>query len=205
MPTGDAIPHGFKPVRFDFDSLNVDVKTMVNMYLLQVFTAIFAYEKGINFVTQPDVELYKREMSLIDPQKLPDKKSITPTELVVKISNHLQLKPKTRFLEVICYWYLNDDFKNLLGKLLKNAFPQLEALVFTGSDWNHHSYQAANRNEDTLFIILTKSDYEHHIDGVSDLILENNIKTIQKIAYATHQTLHDKALLLNVNEDTFIS
>jgi hypothetical protein len=88
---------------------------------------------------------------------------------------------------------------------LKNAFPQLETLVFTGSDWNHHSYQAASKNEDTLFIILTKSDYEHDIDGVSELILENNIRTIQKIAYATHQTLHERALIFKVNEVAFIS
>jgi phosphomannomutase/glucose-6-phosphate isomerase len=205
LPTGEAIPPGFEQVRFDFDSLNVDVKTMVNMYLLQIFTAIFAYEKGINFVTQPEVELYKREMNIIDPQKLPNNEPVTPTELVAKIKNHLQLKPKTRFLEVICYWHLNDDFNNLLDKLLKNAFPQLETLVFTGSDWNHHSYQAASKNEDTLFIILTKSDYEHDIDGVSELILENNIRTIQKIAYATHQTLHERALIFKVNEVAFIS
>jgi len=205
LPTVEAMPSGFEPVRFDFDSPNVDVKTMVNMYLLQIFTAIFAYEKGINFVTQPDVELYKREMNLIDPQRLPDNEPITPTELVAKIGNHLQLKPKTIFIEVICYWHLNNDLKNLLHKLFEKAFPQLETLVFTGSDWNHHSYQAASRNEDTLFIILTKCDYEGYIDGVSKLILENNIKTIQKIAYATHQTLHDKALIFKVNEVTFIS
>ncbi|MCX6656748.1 MAG: hypothetical protein NTY03_16755, partial [Candidatus Bathyarchaeota archaeon] len=86
----------------------------------------------------------------------------------------------------------------------KNAFPQLDIFVFTGSDWNHHSYQAASRNKDTLFIILTTSDYEHYIDGVSEFILENNINTIQKIAYATHQTLHDKAFIFKVNEATFI-
>ena len=53
-------------------------------------------------------------------------------------------------------------------------------------------------------IILTKSDYEHRIDGVPELILVNNIKTIRKIAYATHQTLHDRAILFKVNEVTFI-
>ena len=204
LQTGEAVPHGFEPIRFDFDSSNVDVKTMVNMHLLQVFTAIFAYEKRINFVTQPDVELYKREMNLIDPQKISSNEQVTPTELLVKIRDHIQLKPKTRFLEGICYWHLKDEFKNLLRKLLKNAFPQLETLVFTGSDWNHHSYQAASRNEDTLFIILTKSIYEHHIDGVSELMLMNNIETIQKIAYATHQTLYYKALLFKVNEEAFI-
>jgi phosphoglucomutase len=205
LATGEGIPPGFEPVRFDFDSPNVDVKTMVNMYLLQIFTAIFAYEKGINFVTQPDVELYKREMNFIDPQMLPDNVAITSTELVAKIRNHLQLKPKTRFLEVICYWHLDNDFKNLLSKFLKNAFPQMETLVFTGSDWNHHSYQAASRNEETLFIILTKSDYEHFINGIPELILRNNISTIQKIAYATHQTLHDRALIFKINEVRFIS
>ena len=204
LPTGGSIIPGFEPVRFEVDSPNLDVKTMVNMYLLEVFTAIFAYEKRINFVTQPDVELYKREMNLIDPQKLPIIELVTPTGLVAKIRNHIQLKPQIRFLEVVCYWYLRDDFKNLLRKRLNSAFPELETLVFAGSDWNHHSYQAASRNENTLFIILTKSVYERRIDGVSEPILLKNIDTVQNIAYATKNTLHDRALLFKVNEPTFI-
>ncbi len=204
LPTGGSIIPGFEPVRFEVDSPNLDVKTMVNMYLLEVFTAIFAYEKRINFVTQPDVELYKREMNLIDPLKLPIIELVTPTGLVAKIRNHIQLKPQIRFLEVVCYWYLRDDFKNLLRKRLKSAFPELETLVFVGSDWNHHSYQAASRNRNTLFIILIKSVYEHRIDGVSEPILMKNIDTVQNIAYATNNTLHDRALLFKVNEPTFI-
>jgi hypothetical protein len=205
LHAGEPIPHGFKPVQFDVDSPNLDVKTMVNMYLLEVFTAIFAYEKRINFVTQPDVELYKREMNLVDLQKLPKIEPITFSELVTKIRNQLQMKPKIRFLEVVCYWYLREDFKNLLCKRLNNSFPKLEALVFTGSDWNHHSYQAASKNEDTFFIMLTKSDYEKRINGFSESILVKNIDTIQKIAYATNQTLHDRAVLFKVDEATFIS
>jgi hypothetical protein len=155
-------------------------------------------------VTQPDVELYKKEMNLIDPQTLPYNEPVTYPEFMARIREQLQRKPWTRFLEIICYWHLNDDFKNRLYKRLKNTFPEQETLVFTGSDWNHHSFQAASRNEDTLFIILTKSKYEHQIEGVSELILINNIKTIQQIAYATYRTLHDKSILLKVNEDEFI-
>jgi phosphomannomutase len=204
LTRGKGIPPEFEPVSFDFDTTNVDVKTMLSMHLLQVFTAIFAFEKGINFVTQPDVEIYKREMNLIDPQKLPNNEQVTYNELLAEVSNHLKNKPKKRFLEVVCYWHLRDEFKNLLSNQLKNAFPELETLVFTGSDWNHHSYQAASRNEDTLFIILTKNQYEPHIEGVSDSTLTNNINSIQKIAYATYQTLQDKALLLKINEYDFI-
>lgn len=66
---------------------------------------------------------------------------------------------------------------------------ELEILVFSGSDWNHHSYQAASKNQDTLYVFLIKKEYVDHIDGISEHTLRNNAKTLQKIALATQKTL----------------
>jgi hypothetical protein len=202
---GEASPPGFEPLMIDVESSDIDVKLMVCMYLLQVFTAIFAYEKGINFVNQPDVELYKRAMNLVDQLTLPTSEPVTYSELIAKIGSIIQVKPGTRFLEVICYWHLRNDVKEWLRKRLRVEFPEMEILVFTGSDWNHHSYQAASRSKNTIFILLTKSNYEQKIEGISKSILENNIDTLRTIAYATQQTLKDKAILLTVNDANFIS
>lgn len=201
----EATPPGFEPLMIDVESSDIDVKLMACMYLLQVFTAIFAYEKGINFVNQPDVELYKCAMNLVDQQTLPTSEPATYSGIITKIGNILHVRPGTRFLEVICYWHLRNEEKDSLRKRLRMDFPEMEILVFTGSDWNHHSYQAASRSEDTIFILLTKRNYVEHIKGISESIIMNNIDTIQRIAYATQQTLKDKAILLAVLDENFIS
>lgn len=182
-------------------SSNILVEAMLNMYFLQVFIAIFAYYKGINFVTQPEVEIYKKKMKEMSSGRMPRADRVATAELVERIEKLLQRHPNTKFLEVVCYWHLKDAERNSLRQNLKVAFPSKENLVFKGSDWNHHSYQAASRNEDTLFVVLTKDSYEHQIKGIQKKTLEENISTLRTIAYATYETLKEKAGFIEVKGD----
>jgi len=111
------------------------------------------------------------------------------TELIERTKKLLQHKPQVKFLEVACYWHLTEERRNHLNQTLKAAFSDKQIFVFPGSDWNHHSYQAASWNEDTLFILLTKCDYEQQVEGISAQTLRKNTDTLRTIAYATYETL----------------
>ena len=100
------------------------------------------------------------------------------------------------FIEVVCYWYLPDEQRQAIMDHLREKCPGKTVLVFEGSDWNHHSYQAATMNDETLFVVLTKDRYLEHVEGIPDETLQENTKNLLDIAYATYETLKDKAVYL---------
>ena len=101
---------------------------------------------------------------------------------------------------MVCYWHLKEERRNHLKQTLQAAFPDEQIFVFLGSDWNHHSYQAASWNEDTVFILLPKCDYEKQVEGISVQTLRKNNDTLRTIAYATYETLSEKAEYFEVEE-----
>ena len=204
LSDGETVPTGFESIQLNVNSPVNIVNLMVSMYLLEVFAAIFAYEQRINFVNQPAVDLYKREMSAVKSENLLENEFITYNDLVSMIKKKILLIPGIKFIEVVCYWH-SIGLKEKLSIKIRQNFPELDVLVFSGSDWNHHSYQAASKNQDTLYLILIKHAYEHNIDGVSDLTLRNNAMTLQKIAIATQRTLSEKAILARVDEQNLTS
>jgi hypothetical protein len=191
----------FEPVDFQIDSSEPVLKMMLIMHILELFIAVFAYHKGINFVTQPEVDIYKRKMKEASIEDIPKTEKVTIEKLPEMIKNTLQPNATKRFLEVVCYWQLKEEERDHLYRLLRAAFSEKNILVFAGSDWNHHSYQAASRNEDTLFIILTKDSYKDDVEGISNYTLQRNIQTLKTIAYATYSTLKQKSGFFEVSSE----
>jgi hypothetical protein len=189
----EELPDDFEPVDFQIASPEPVLRMMLRMYLLEVFVAVFAYYRGINFVTQPEVDVYKRKMKEASAQNIPRTEKVTERELVERTRGLLQSNVAKRFLEVICYWQLEEDERSHFSRFLRAAFPEKEILVFAGSDWNHHSYQAASKNDETFFLILIKDSYEQEIEGISDDTLQRNVRTLKTIAYATYSTLIHKS------------
>ena len=198
--TREARSLDFAPVEFKGSSGNAVVDTMVNMYLLQVFVAVFAYYRGVNFVTQPEVEVYKKKMTEVSSMTIPRQEKVSLDELGKNLKTISGLTQDKRFIEAVCYWYLTTEQRASLRSTLMDAFPRKEVIVFAGSDWNHHSYQAASKNQDTLFLILTKSEYALSVEGIPGKTLEVNIDTLRTIAYATYETLKDKAANFEISE-----
>ncbi len=152
---GDKLP--------DFYTINLSDQLAVSLYQAQILVASIAYFKNINFVNQPSVEKYKKlinsEISLDDIKK----------DLILD---------NFKFVEIICYWALSDEEKEQIKIEYQSKYPDKIILLFEGSDWNHHSFQAAVDNPETLFCLLTKS-----VDPILD-----------KIALATHKTLEGKSI-----------
>jgi glucose-6-phosphate isomerase len=182
----------FSLINFDMEIDNPLVHLMSLMCYLEFFVACFAYFKRINFVNQPYVEKYKQKM-----QELREREMLTPRKLdleglVGQIKK--RLRPSIKFLEAVLYFHPHNDFAKDLKRYLEGQFPEKKSLVFSGSDWNHHSYQAAYLDKSTLYIILSQENYYKDVLSIRKNLLQKNINTLQKIAYATYQTLQDKSL-----------
>ncbi|MFC1658798.1 GNAT family N-acetyltransferase [Candidatus Omnitrophota bacterium] len=163
---------------------------MQTAYYLQVFVALLSYYYGINFVTQDQVEIYKKKMRELEEAEIPPAEEISLPELVQQIQN--SLTKEHRFVEAVFYAHQSQEYIDYLQEYLQRHLSQ-RVLVFIGSDWNHHSYQAASRNEDTLFVILTKKEFLNQVEGVKQETLGQNIKDLRVITYATYETIKDKA------------
>ncbi|MBM3252527.1 MAG: hypothetical protein FJZ11_07115, partial [Candidatus Omnitrophica bacterium] len=175
------------------------VSMMQAAYFLQVFVATLSYHYGINFVTQPMVEIYKKKMRELAEAEIPPAQEASKEELAQRIRE--KLTAQTKFIEVVVYAHRHQDEIDALERYLQAQFEQ-KVIVFIGSDWNHHSYQAAAANQDTIFVILTQKDFLSQIEGIFGETLEQNIKDLRIITYATYETLKDKALYLAVEDDS---
>ncbi len=198
VTSSDFVPDGFEKLYFNVTHPNIICRAMVIMYLLQLFVALFSFEKGINFVNQPEVESYKSEMKEVPLIERPEGGKINALRLVDELKSSNIIK-QVKFLEVVSYWYLQEEERKNIRQTLAVAFPGKEIFVFAGSDWNHHSYQAASKNMDTLFIILIKGTYESKVKGISKEVIMENTNVLKRIAKATFKTLKQKAIFLVVN------
>ncbi|MGD9014825.1 MAG: glycosyltransferase, partial [Candidatus Omnitrophota bacterium] len=193
----EELPNFFTSIDAPSSENNV-LAMMQATYFLQIIVALLSYSYAINFVTQEQVEIYKRKMRELEAAEIPQAEEVSLPELIKAIQNRLIEKHK--FIEVVFYAQRSQEYINLLQDYLQQHLSQ-RVLVFIGSDWNHHSYQAAYNNQDTLFVILTQKEFLNHIQGVKPETLEQNIKDLRIITYATYETLKDKALYLALRSD----
>jgi len=77
---------------------------------------------------------------------------------------------------------------------LRQKFPQVSFSLFEGSDWNHHSYQAAFCDPHTLYVILTKHTYNCDVERMAFETAQKNTRVLRAISFATYTTIQDKAV-----------
>ncbi|MCM8820022.1 MAG: hypothetical protein NC925_04410, partial [Candidatus Omnitrophica bacterium] len=78
--------------------------------------------------------------------------------------------------------------------------PNKIIFVFVGSDWNHHSYQAAFADKNTFYVFLIPHAFNTNIVPFKSDTLEKNIHTLKIICKATYVTLKDKSVLFSVSD-----
>ncbi|MBN2484274.1 MAG: hypothetical protein JXD21_08775 [Candidatus Omnitrophica bacterium] len=187
---------GFLPVALDAPDKDPFLYLMLLMHFLQVFVGCFAYLKGINFVNQPCVETYKKMMRQLQdkPPAVPEKVDLT--RLIKAIADRLM--PEQSFIEVVLYCAPPKHIVEHLRNKITEAFPDKLLLIFLGSDWNHHSYQAASRDTTTLYVILGLERYRETAAGVPSEYLRDNIDTLRRISLATYHTIKDHAVYFSI-------
>jgi glucose-6-phosphate isomerase len=148
-----------------FERIKLSDNVMEAMYEGQILVASIAVSKKITFVDQAGVENYKNIM----------KSGVSNIKIENKEANF-----DFNFVEVVNYGYMTSDERENLKKEYQVKYPEKIVLVFEGSDWNHHSYQAAYGNPETLFVL---------VDRKTDPILTD-------IAKATYETLKGRVELV---------
>ena len=191
--SSDKKIEGFLPLKLDLAIDDSVVRLMCNMYFFQTFVGFYAAIKGINFVNQDYVEKYKAQMRKLEGRKIEGISEKTLLEIIEKIKSGVGSR---RFIEIILYFYADNEVIERIKTEFINAFPDKEIFIFMGSDWNHHSYQAAFSDKNTFFVLALKSPYENNIDRVSRETVAKNIEALKTISKATHTTIEDKAVLV---------
>ncbi len=169
------------------------------MYFFENFIAFYAATKEINFVNQDYVEHYKIEMRrLSEAQMEEDLNCLSLKEIVKEVEK--RVSQKHRFLELVLYAHPDGFILNQLKRTFRKAFKQKIVFIFVGSDWNHHSYQAAFADQETFYVFLRPFRYNLKIPPFSQNTLLRNVNTLKNISKATHLTLKDKSLLFSFSE-----
>ena len=190
----DKKVEGFNNLSLDKDISEKSVSLMAQMYFYQVFVAYFSAFKGINFVNQNQVEIYKSQMRQLEGETVTAIEQMSLDDIILATKE--KTTDKQRFVEVVLYLHPNKEFLTKVTDSFKAAFADKEVLVFLGSDWNHHSYQAAARDKNTFFVIMLSGAFDNKVIPLPDEVIKENIETLKIIAKATHLTLKDKSLLV---------
>jgi len=172
---------------------NPAVYIMAHMYFFQCFVAFYAAYQNLNFVNQEMVEKYKAQMRKLEGQKIEDIKAVNMRELIATVKVPAE---KFRYIDIVLYFHpAAAVIKKFKDEFVK-AFPGKNIIVVIGSDWNHHSYQAAPGDKETFFVLVQAGFYDTRVEPFTEPVLTKNVEALKTIAKATYLTIQEKSALL---------
>lgn len=186
----------FLPVELTVKINNPVASLMSQMYFFQLFIAFYSAFRDINFVDQEFVEKYKDAMRKIEGSKTDDIVSLNLAQVINEVKGKISSKQK--FIEVVLYFYPSKEILKKVSQVFNKSFSDRMIFVFVGSDWNHHSYQAAFADKNTFYVFLLASNYDNCVNNISKETLNKNIAKLKIISKATYLTLEDKSLLFRL-------
>lgn len=187
---------GFIKLKTDFDNREPAASIMTQMHYYQFFIAFLSGKWNINFVSQGYVEKYKNKMRALEE---------AGNSAVNIVSGNLQrlisevkknIKPNHRFIEVVLYFCPDQKIVSEVQEEFTENFGQRTILNFVGSDWNHQSYQAAFGDTTTFYVLICLANYKI-TEFIGKDTAKLNVRTLRRVALATHQTLLSKSILYN--------
>lgn len=187
----------FLPLQFELKIDNPITYLMCEMYFLQVFVAFYSAFKNINFVNQDRVDAYKEQMRQLKDTTLSDAPRLTLEGITEEVRKRIA---EQQFIEVVLYYHCSLEMIEKVHRTFTEIFRDRQIYVFVGSDWNHHSYQAAFLDKNTFYVLLLNVSYVLDIPYVAGVKLKHNVDTLKKIAQATYLTIRDKAFLSYLTE-----
>lgn len=160
------------------------VAKMLTCHAAQFFFAAVAWRHDIAFVQHDNVNRYKR---LINETP---KSSLTNADLEAvqqKIDAVLRKNGRS-FLEMVVYAPLTKQLRSTLRQS-HGSLTGRHCEVYEGSDWNHHSYQAAAESGDTAYVFAGPWLSECEVPGIAPGTLSRNLGFLSAIAQATETSL----------------
>ena len=172
---------------------NPAVYIMAHMYFFQCFVAFYAAYQNLNFVNQEMVEKYKAQMRKLEGQKIEEVKALNLRELIVAVKASAE---KFKYIDIVLYFHAADNIVKKFKDEFAKAFPGKNIIVVIGSDWNHHSYQAAAGDKETFFTLVLAGFYDTRVEPFGQAVLTKNVDALKTIAKATYLTIQEKSALL---------
>lgn len=169
------------------------------MYYLQVFVAGFACREKINFVDQPYVEIYKKELKNLEDKEISEGEKVTWENISDVVAE--KADKQKRYIDIVCFFALSKQKKDELKNIVAKRIPGKKVFLFEGSDWNHHSYQAAFKDKNTTFFIVSRHEYKDFSEYVDKERIIRNLKTLKAISYATYKTISNHSCYLSFEDE----
>jgi hypothetical protein len=171
--------------------------TMLTLRAAQCAVAILGARRGIAFAAHPNVLLYKQRIpeseEALRRHGWPAADAPPWSFLNRHLADWIAGQPDARRVEVVAYLHLPPEDRQRIGGELRDI--GLPVRVDEGSDWNHHSFQAAVGERHTLFALLDPLGRPRPVPGIPDHVVERNLRTLKAIARATTEALGDRARL----------
>ncbi|MFH7023856.1 MAG: phytanoyl-CoA dioxygenase family protein [Heteroscytonema crispum UTEX LB 1556] len=117
------------------------------------------------------------------------------TSLAAVLIEQLHLQTKYQFVEVVLYPGLTLDIRQKFDKYLSYQTKR-HCRVYEGSDWNHHSFQFAIANQQTLVVIVEIVTSPDSLPGFWTKIIERHTQMLQSIARSTHIAFGKSSLFI---------
>ncbi|MEI2579659.1 hypothetical protein [Scytonema sp. PRP1] len=199
----DNAPSGFATIELnDFSADTALARAMQAMYACQIFVACLAYWWKISFVTHPEVKKYKK----LVPQLLNSIDNAPPFEfclvadadirdLETVLLEKLHLLIEYQFVEIVFYPGLPLNICKKLEYYLCSKTKHY-CRVYEGSDWNHHSFQFAIANQQTLVIIVEIVNSFVSPSGFWNNTINRHTQMLHSIARSTHIALGKSSLFI---------
>lgn len=181
---------GFSSVSMD-DSAEAYVYVMKYMYFLQLLCGFIGYVKDICFVDQPYVEVYKKELKNLEGQSIDAPETLNIDSLIGRIKE--KITPEMEFIDVVLFYHAGREEMEKIRSAIGKACCKKTVTVFIGSDWNHHSYQAAFGDRKTLFVIADRSEYSI-AKSIDRKDADKCLNTLKAISFATYKTIASKSV-----------
>ncbi|KAM3518457.1 hypothetical protein MY4038_010093 [Beauveria bassiana] len=172
-------------------------KLMLTMYGLSIFVAAMAYHRGINFVTHPNVDFYKRRAKQLAQAKNAVSIQSTVEDVCDATVAYVQAHPKLRRVNLLYYcheWFYDGSaiLDALIRQLHKSGFEDIPICLAQGEERNHSRFQGAMQAEDALHVVVGfECGAFPAVPGVSDEAMRANFQMLQSIARATHERWHN--------------
>ncbi|TAQ89040.1 hypothetical protein B7494_g2630 [Chlorociboria aeruginascens] len=116
------------------------VKVMLTMNALSTFVAMVAYHRRIEFVTHPQVDLYKRRAAELMAAAEVEREVSGSRAIIDGIITYLSANPRTCFVEVLCYGHVAEfhrqNVKTWLASCLASRTQNISINVVQGEEWN---------------------------------------------------------------------
>ncbi len=177
----DLLRHGF--VLLDLPNFTSDslYRPIAYMYLLATYFSAFS---GIKFLTQENVQLYKRNLKKIKQAKEPPTLAID--DIVGKVGGLVSRNEKKEFVDIVFYGsFTNREKQKIVSSLESSLGKKVVIFWYDGPDYNHHSFEALATDPHTIPVLLV------HPKAGEDVI---------KVAQATAEVFGEDVVYGKVSE-----